>query len=63
MASLIKWPSGNDNGYDLAQTSFYSDSFNDLPLLEKVKNPIIVDGDDKLVEIGKNNNWECISFR
>ena len=30
---------------------------------EKVKNPIIVDGDEKLVEIGKNNNWECVSFR
>lgn len=58
---VSKWV--NDNGYDLAQASFYSDSFNDLPLLEKVKNPIIVDGDDKLVEIGKNNNWECVSFR
>ena len=58
---VSKWV--NDNGYDLTQASFYSDSFNDLPLLEKVKNPIIVDGDDKLVEIGKNNNWECVSFR
>ena len=58
---VAKWV--NDNGYNLAQASFYSDSFNDLPLLEKVKNPIIVDGDDKLVEIGKNNNWECVSFR
>ncbi len=53
----------NENDYDLSKTSFYSDSFNDLPLLEQVKYPIIVDGDDKLVEIGKNNNWECISFR
>ncbi|MEK9976954.1 MAG: HAD-IB family hydrolase [Gammaproteobacteria bacterium] len=53
----------NENDYDLSETSFYSDSFNDLPLLEKVKYPVIVDGDDKLVEIGKNNNWECISFR
>ena len=52
-----------NNGYDLSKASFYSDSFNDLPLLEKVKTPIIVDGDDKLIEIGKNNNWECISFR
>ena len=53
----------NENNYDLSKTSFYSDSFNDLPLLEQVKYPVIVDGDDKLVEIGKNNNWECISFR
>jgi HAD superfamily hydrolase (TIGR01490 family) len=56
-----KWIKEND--YNLSESSFYSDSFNDLPLLEKVKYPIIVDGDDKIVEIGKNNNWECISFR
>ena len=53
----------NENNFDLSQASFYTDSFNDLPLLEKVKNPIIVDGDDKLREIGRSNNWECISFR
>ncbi|MGM0542159.1 MAG: HAD family hydrolase, partial [Pseudomonadota bacterium] len=28
---------------------FYSDSFNDLPLLEIVEHPIIVDGDEKLL--------------
>ena len=56
-----KWV--NDNNFDLSKASFYSDSFNDLPLLEKVKNPVIVDGDDKLVEIGKNRDWDCVSFR
>ena len=58
---VAKWIS--DNNFDFSQASFYSDSFNDLPLLEKVRNPIIVDGDDKLIQIGKKNNWECISFR
>ena len=58
---VTKWIS--DNNFDFSQASFYSDSFNDLPLLEKVRNPIIVDGDDKLIQIGKKNNWECISFR
>ena len=58
---VTKWI--NDNNFDLSQASFYSDSFNDLPLLEKVKKPVIVDGDDKLIEIGKNKNWECVSFR
>ena len=53
----------NENNFDLSQASFYTDSFNDLPLLEKVKNPIIVDGDAKLREIGRSNNWECVSFR
>ena len=58
---VSRWIS--ENNFDLSQASFYTDSFNDLPLLEKVKNPIIVDGDDKLREIGRSNNWECISFR
>ena len=56
-----KWV--DDNNFDLSKASFYSDSFNDLPLLEKVKPPVIVDGDDKLVEIGKNRDWDCVSFR
>lgn len=56
-----KWV--NDNNFDLSKASFYSDSFNDLPLLEKVKTPVIVDGDDKLVEISKNRDWDCVSFR
>ena len=58
---VAKWI--RDNKFDLARASFYSDSFNDLPLLKKVRNPIVVDGDDKLVQIGKKNNWECMSFR
>lgn len=58
---VTKWV--NDNNFDLSQASFYSDSFNDLPLLEKVRKPVIVDGDDKLKELGKNKNWECVSFR
>lgn len=56
-----KWV--DENNFDLSKASFYSDSFNDLPLLEKVKTPVIVDGDDKLVEIGKNRDWDCVSFR
>jgi HAD superfamily hydrolase (TIGR01490 family) len=51
------------NGYELSSATFYSDSFNDLPLLEKVETAIVVDGDDKLIEQAKNNDWECISFR
>ena len=61
VSKVKKWV--DDNNFDLSKASFYSDSFNDLSLLEKVRNPVIVDGDDKLLEIGKNRNWDCISFR
>lgn len=42
---------------------FYSDSHNDLPLLNIVDNPIVVDGDDKLIQIAQQNNWPSISLR
>ncbi|MBC8302782.1 MAG: HAD family hydrolase [Pelagibacterales bacterium] len=49
--------------YDLCDATFYTDSFNDLPLLEKVGKAIVVDGDDKLTLLAKKNGWECVSFR
>lgn len=42
---------------------FYSDSFNDLPLLKIVDNPVVVDGDEKLQAIAKENGWPTISLR
>lgn len=42
---------------------FYSDSHNDLPLLEIVDHPVVVDGDEKLLAIAKQKNWPSISLR
>ena len=41
---------------------FYSDSYNDLPLLEQVDVAIAVDPDDTLRAIAEQNSWEIISF-
>ncbi len=38
----------------------YSDSISDLPMLELVSNPIVVEPDKKLLEIAKNKNWQII---
>lgn len=51
------------NGYkDFSGTTFYSDSINDLPLLESVEKPIAVNPDDKLREISINNSWEIVDL-
>ncbi|MDR2678882.1 MAG: HAD family phosphatase [Zoogloeaceae bacterium] len=50
------WPS-------FTTTRFYSDSHNDLPLLEKVSNPVAVDPDEKLRAHAKKRGWEIISLR
>ncbi|MEM8561097.1 MAG: HAD family hydrolase [Pseudomonadota bacterium] len=42
---------------------FYSDSHNDLPLLEIVTHPIAVDPDDILAARAKENEWPIISLR
>ena len=53
----------NLKGYTLTESKFYSDSFNDLPLLEKVRKAVVVDGDKKLLMEAKKNGWLCLSFR
>ena len=58
---VIEWIDANN--FNLSSTTFYSDSFNDLPLLKKVDKAIVVDGDSKLIKEANNNGWDCISFR
>lgn len=51
------------NSLDLGSSWFYSDSHNDLPLLNKVTRPIAVDPDEKLQNIAQENDWQIISLR
>ena len=45
------------------ETWFYSDSINDLPLLEQVSHPVAVDPDDDLKAIAEQRGWRIISLR
>ena len=42
---------------------FYTDSINDLALLECVDQPIVVDPDPELLSEAKKRNWQVISLR
>ena len=46
-----------------ADSYFYSDSHNDLPLMQKVNTPIAVDPDDKLRQHATSRGWRIISLR
>ena len=48
---------------NLENSYFYSDSHNDLPLLEQVTFPIVVDPDDTLRKVAEERSWEIISFK
>jgi len=50
-------------GKDLAESWFYSDSHNDLPLLELVTHPVAVDPDDTLRQHAEMRGWPVMSLR
>ena len=45
------------------ETRFYSDSLNDLPLLERVTHPVAVDPDDTLRAHAARKGWPILSLR
>ena len=52
-----------DNRANLLDSHFYSDSHNDLPLLEKVARAVAVDPDEHLRAIALERGWDVISLR
>ena len=53
----------NENGkLDFSETTFYSDSINDLPLLSEVEVPIAVNPDNMLREEAIKQGWEIIDL-
>lgn len=47
----------------LEGSTFYSDSINDQPLLERVDHPVAVDPDPALAELARARGWPEISLR
>lgn len=50
-------------GKDLGDSTFYSDSHNDIPLLEGVDHPVAVDPDEHLERYAREQGWRIISLR
>lgn len=59
--ALEQWVA--ENNASLVESTFYSDSHNDIPLLEQVTYPVAVDPDDRLRERALENGWPVISLR
>ncbi|MBK1694111.1 phosphoserine phosphatase [Chromatium weissei] len=51
------------HGGDWRDSTFYSDSHNDLPLLERVTRPIAVDPDAQLRAVATARGWQIVSLR
>ena len=46
----------------VAQSTFYSDSINDLPLLEKVTHPVATNPDDRLRAVAEARGWPQLNL-
>jgi HAD superfamily hydrolase (TIGR01490 family) len=44
-------------GFRLEEATFYSDSYTDLPLLERVREPIVINPDPRLARVAKARGW------
>lgn len=58
---LQQWLVGS--GHDLQGSYFYSDSHNDLALLEQVDHPVAVDPDPALAAAAQQRGWPIMSLR
>ena len=59
---LQQWLAHNPE-FGTGEKWFYSDSINDLPLLEQVENPVAVDPDARLRAEAEKRGWPVISLR
>lgn len=64
VSRLYEWLGGqNLKLTDFKKTFFYSDSHNDLALLEEVTNPVVVNGDEILIKKAKEKNWPTLNLK
>ena len=61
VAKLAAWL--QERGYTRGRTWFYSDSHNDLPLLEQATHPTAVNPDARLAEAARERGWPVMALR
>jgi HAD superfamily hydrolase (TIGR01490 family) len=59
---LAQWLAARGLVLDDCESTLYSDSINDLPLLEAVRRPHLVDPDARIAAIGAERGWPTLSL-
>ena len=62
VARMEQWLDQRQLAWNDLESTFYSDSINDLPLLEKVKHPVATNPDDKLRAISEQRGWRILEL-
>jgi HAD superfamily hydrolase (TIGR01490 family) len=56
------WLATRNLGWQDVETTFYSDSMNDLPLLEKATHPVATNPDDRLRQLATERGWRILEL-
>lgn len=59
---VAQWLQARGLGWDTAHITFYSDSMNDLPLLEKATVPIATNPDPRLRALAQERGWRILDL-
>jgi HAD superfamily hydrolase (TIGR01490 family) len=57
-----RWLADRQLGWNDVETCFYSDSMNDLPLLEKVSQAVATNPDERLRAVAKERGWRILDL-
>jgi HAD superfamily hydrolase (TIGR01490 family) len=57
-----QWLAASGRGWADVEATFYSDSINDLPLLEKVDHPVATNPDDRLRALARQRGWRILDL-
>ncbi len=56
------WLAARNMKWQDVETTFYSDSMNDLPLLEKATHPVAANPDDRLRQLATRRGWRILDL-
>jgi HAD superfamily hydrolase (TIGR01490 family) len=59
---VSEWLSANQKTWQDVQITFYSDSINDLPLLERAQIPVAVNPDARLRQLATDRGWRILQL-
>ena len=61
-AEVEQWLSARQLGWADVESTFYTDSINDVPLLEKVTHPVATNPDERLRAIAVQRGWRILDL-
>jgi HAD superfamily phosphoserine phosphatase-like hydrolase len=59
---VSEWLSAHHKTWNDVQITFYSDSINDLPLLERAQIPVAVNPDARLRQLATDRGWRILQL-